>query len=330
VTAPSDLPTVPPPLSVVAGAEEAGLRLDRMLARRVPALSRSRLQALIAAGCVASDGRTVEDASAKVKPGDHFTIRIPPVQPAVPAAQAIALAVVYEDADLVVIDKPAGLVVHPGAGNPDRTLVNALLAHCGQSLSGIGGIARPGIVHRLDKDTSGLMVVAKTDAAHRGLSAQFACRTLSRGYLAAVRGLPAPSRGRVEGAIGRDPRHRQRMAIVVAGGRHAVTHYAVERAFGMVASLVACRLETGRTHQIRVHMASIGHPLIGDPLYGRAPRQTADTEAMRRFARQALHAATLRFVHPIGGHELKFTSPLPADMQDLLGNLTQTAGISYP
>ena len=313
-------------IPVMIGPDAAGQRLDRALAAAVPDLSRSRLQALIAAGCVREGERTVEDASVKVKPGQRFEIRVPPPVPAEPEPQAIGLDIVYEDSHLIVIDKPAGLVVHPAAGNPDGTLVNALLAHCGAQLSGIGGVARPGIVHRLDKETSGLMVVAKTDTAHKALSAQFADRTLSRTYLALVWGRPSPSAGTIEGAIGRDPRNRQRMALVKAGGKAARTHYRVLRPAGNEASLVACKLDTGRTHQIRVHLTSIGHPLIGDPVYGRRPRsaigtKSAGNETARSFPRQALHAAKLRFRHPADQRELEFTRPLPGDMRDLLVSL---------
>ncbi len=313
-------------IPVVIGPDSAGQRLDRALAAAVPDLSRSRLQALIATGCVREGERTVEDASVKVKPGQRFEICVPPAVPATPEPQAIGLDIVYEDSHLIVIDKPAGLVVHPAAGNPDGTLVNALLAHCGAELSGIGGVARPGIVHRLDKDTSGLMVVAKTDAAHKALSAQFADRTLSRTYLALVWGRPSPSAGTIEGAIGRDPRNRQRMALVKAGGKAARTHYRVLRPAGAEASLVACKLDTGRTHQIRVHLTSIGHPLIGDPVYGRRPRsaigpKAGGNETARSFPRQALHAAKLRFRHPADQNELEFTRPLPGDMRDLLVSL---------
>ena len=308
-------------IPVTIGPDTAGERLDRALAVAVPDLSRSRLQALIAAGCVWEGERTVEDASVKVKPGQAFEIRVPPPVAAEPAAQAIHLEIVYEDPHLIVIDKPAGLVVHPAAGNPDGTLVNALLAHCGGELSGIGGVARPGIVHRLDKETSGLMVAAKTDAAHKALSAQFADRTLSRTYLALVWGRPNPSVGTIEGAIGRDPRDRKRMAIVKAGGKAARTHYKVLRPAGLEASLVACKLDTGRTHQIRVHLTSIGHPLIGDQVYGRRPRSAIGSDAARSFPRQALHAAKLRFRHPADQNELEFTRPLPGDMRDLLVSL---------
>jgi len=250
------------------------VRLDRALADALPALSRTRLKALIAAGLVTGEGRgAVTDPAAKVAAGDAFTVAVPPSVPATPQPQAIPLAVVYEDSDLIVVDKPAGLVVHPAAGNRDGTLVNALLAHCRGSLSGIGGVTRPGIVHRLDKGTSGLMVAAKTDAAHRALAAQLEARTLTRAYKALVWGVPRPAKGTVAGLIGRNPRNRKKMAVVARAGKRAVTRYRVIRRFGAVAALVECRLETGRTHQIRVHMASLGCPVIGDPLYGGGPKR---------------------------------------------------------
>ncbi len=305
---------------VVAGPDDAGFRLDRVLAAAVADLSRSRLKALIENGRVGSGGRTIDDPSYRVKPGQSFDLDLPEPVADEPAPQPMALVVLHEDEHLLVVDKPAGLVVHPAAGNPDHTLVNALLAHCGDSLSGIGGVKRPGIVHRLDKDTSGLMVVAKTDAAHAALSAQFADRTLSREYLAVVHFVPRPSEGTIAAPIGRSPRDRKRMAVV-ASGRPALTHYRVARAFGVQAALVECTLGTGRTHQIRVHLASIGHPVVGDPLYrggaGRAGRARA-TAATETFPRQALHAARLRFRHPSDQQMVGFSSPLPKDMNDLV------------
>lgn len=302
----------------------AGQRLDRTLAGLLPDLSRARLQALVRDGRVtdgslADGGRTIIDPSERVKPGQILRVAVPPVVPAVPAAQAIALNVVYEDDALLVVDKPAGLVVHPAAGNPDRTLVNALLAHCGDSLSGIGGVARPGIVHRLDKDTSGLMVVAKTDAAHAGLAAQFAGHALARTYRAVTRGAPPLVSGTVEAAIGRHPRDRKRMAVLQRGGRHAVTHYRRLAIWGPgpLAALVECRLETGRTHQIRVHLAHLGCPVLGDPVYG-TRRRGDGSGRLPRFDRQALHAAELRFRHPGSGAEMRFTSELPEDMNQLV------------
>ena len=296
-------------------------RLDRLLADHVPVLSRSRLKNLIETGRVSIAGETITEPGYRVKPGQAVTLVIPPPVDETPRAQAIPLQVAYEDDDLIVVDKPAGLVVHPAPGNPDRTLVNALLAHCGASLSGIGGVRRPGIVHRLDKDTSGLMVAAKHDAAHRGLSEQFATRQLNRTYRAVVWGRPQPVEGRISGAIGRDPRNRKRMAVRERGGKLALTRYRVVDSLDALWSLVECRLETGRTHQIRVHMRHIGHPVVGDTLYGGARRRGLDErrrEALARCPRQALHAARLAFAHPVSGAALAFESPLPADMNALI------------
>ena len=304
---------------------DARARLDRLLADHVPALSRSRLKNLIETGRVSIAGETITEPGYRVKPGQAVMLVIPPPVDETPRAQVIPLAVAYEDDDLIVVDKPAGLVVHPAPGNPDHTLVNALLAHCGASLSGIGGVRRPGIVHRLDKDTSGLMVAAKHDAAHHGLSAQFATRRLSRTYRAVVWGRPQPIEGRIEGAIGRDPRNRKRMAVRMSGGKPAVTHYRVVQYSDALWSLVECRLETGRTHQIRVHMTESGHPVVGDALYGGARRRGLDErrrEALAHCPRQALHAARLGFVHPVSGAELAFESPLPEDMQALIEALS--------
>jgi 23S rRNA pseudouridine1911/1915/1917 synthase len=247
----------------------------------------------------------------------------------VPEAQEIPLEILHEDAQLVVIVKPAGLTVHPAPGNPDKTLVNALIAHCGASLSGIGGVARPGIVHRLDKDTSGVMVVAKTDAAHHSLTAQFQGRTIERAYLALVWGVPRPASGRIEGAIGRSTRDRKKMAVVSRGGKAAATRYRTLRTFGRAASLIECRLETGRTHQIRVHMTHLGHPLVGDPAYGRARHRAAPElppaarNMLDGFRRQALHAAVLGFDHPESGRRLRFEAPIPADFANLLNSLEE-------
>ncbi len=320
---------------VEAGADASGRRLDQLLAAALPELSRSRLKALILEGRVSCGGAVISEPSRRVKPGERFDVAVPPAAPAVPEAQAIPLEILYEDAQLVVIAKPAGLTVHPAPGNPDKTLVNALIAHCGASLSGIGGVARPGIVHRLDKDTSGVMVVAKTDAAHHALTAQFQGRTIERAYLALVWGVPHPASGRIEGAIGRSARDRKKMAVVARGGKAAATRYRTLRTFGQAAALVECRLETGRTHQIRVHMSHIGHPLVGDPNYGRArchgrARHRAAPEltpAARRmldgFRRQALHAAVLGFDHPAGGRRLRFEAPLPPDFANLLNGLEE-------
>ena len=302
--------------------EEGGLRLDRWLADRLPHLSRSRLKALIEEGAVAIDERTINAPAQRVKPGDHVRIVIPEAQPAEPAAEAIPLVIVHEDDALLVVDKPAGMVVHPAPGAPAGTLVNALLHHCGDSLSGIGGVKRPGIVHRIDKDTSGLLVVAKTDAAHQGLAAQLAEHRMTREYVAFVYGRPVPPAGRIEGAIGRHPVDRKRMAVVTRNGKAAVTHYATEALYRdprgtVIAARIRCRLETGRTHQVRVHMAHIGHPLIGDPVYGRRRRGLRDIPPAGSFGRQALHAARLGFIHPATGESLQFSSPLPYDLKQL-------------
>jgi len=309
-----------------AGPEDAGRRLDQFLSEALPGLSRSRLKSLIQAGRLTTGGATITEPSYRVKPGQAFALRVPAPRPATPAAQAIALDIVYEDDDLVVIDKPAGLVVHPAPGNPDETLVNALIAHCGESLSGIGGVQRPGIVHRLDKETSGLLVAAKNDAAHAGLARQFADRSLSRAYLALVWGTPRPSEGEIAGNIGRHPVNRKRMAVLRRGGRAALTRYRVVEIFaGGAASAVECRLATGRTHQIRVHLAWRGHGVIGDPVYGGKRRKgggrPALTEAAAGMTRQALHARALAFRHPRTGEAMRFESPLPADMAALAAAL---------
>jgi 23S rRNA pseudouridine1911/1915/1917 synthase len=308
----------------LAGPADAGKRLDKFLADAAPALSRMRLKALILEGCVRVGGRTITDPSYRVKAGEAAAWDEPAPLDATPAAQAIPLDVLHEDAHLIVIDKPAGLVVHPAPGNPEGTLVNALLAHCGASLQGIGGERRPGIVHRLDKDTSGLMVAAKTELAHRRLSEAFAARDIERAYDALVWGAPRPPAGEIEGAIGRDPRNRKRMAVVGHGGKAALTRYRTRRAFGEAAALLECRLATGRTHQIRVHLAARGHPVLGDPIYGRASAArlarlpAAAREAVRAFPRQALHARLLGFVHPVTGAPLRFEREAPADFTRLL------------
>ncbi len=304
-------------------------RLDRLLSQAIDGLSRMRIKALIEAGQVrigpADNMATVTEASYRVKPGEVIVLQVPPAVEAAPKPQAMDLEIVYEDEHLIVINKPAGLVVHPAPGNPDRTLVNALLAHCGDSLSGVGGVRRPGIVHRLDKDTSGLLVAAKHDAAHAGLSDLFARHDIQRLYRALVWGRPRQNKGRIEGNIGRDPNNRKKMAVVQRGGKAAVTHYVQIERYGEAASLVDCRLETGRTHQIRVHMASLGHPVLGDPQYSRARRgRVSDLpdnlrHAIDEFKRQALHAAELGFRHPMDGRDLNFQSQLPNDMQALVG-----------
>ncbi|WP_245580103.1 RluA family pseudouridine synthase [Niveispirillum irakense] len=311
---------------VMVAAAQEGERLDRALADALAAagLSRSRLAALIAQGHVATGGQTIEDGSRRVKQGQCYDVTVPASAPATPQPQAIPLSIIYEDADLLVIDKAAGMVVHPAAGNADGTLVNALLHHCGADLSGIGGVRRPGIVHRLDKDTSGLIVVAKNDKAHQGLSAQFADRSLSRTYQAVVWGVPAPRSGEITGNIGRHPSDRKRMAVLERGGKPAITRYTLLRALGPAASLVECKLLTGRTHQIRVHMTHIGHPLVGDQVYGRIRQgrtrgvSEAGKQALAGFPRQALHAAAIEFIHPATGVKMGFTTVLPDDFKGLI------------
>jgi 23S rRNA pseudouridine1911/1915/1917 synthase len=304
----------------------AGERLDRALAAALPALTRSRVKALIEGRRVAlAGGQTIEEPSRKVKTGECFVVDIPEPEPAEPEPQALALDILYEDDDLLVLNKPAGLVVHPAPGNPDNTLVNALLAHCGTSLSGIGGVRRPGIVHRLDKDTSGVMVVAKNDRTHQALSRLFAAHDLTRIYQALVWGAPKTERGIVEAAIGRHPVDRKRMAVRRNGGRSATTEYWIERRFGPplapVASLVGARLGTGRTHQVRVHLAHLGCPVIGDPVYGRRSRNSAAPAALTGFRRQALHAAVLAFRHPGLGKVMRFATELPQDFKSLVVEL---------
>ncbi len=331
--APENAPEI---LEIVLPAEAAGERFDRALAAALPDLSRTRIQALVRAGKVSADGRPVDDAGKKIAGGETVSVEIPPPEPAIPQAEDIPLVIVHEDDDLVVIEKPAGLVVHPGAGNWSGTLVNALLHHCRGSLSGIGGVERPGIVHRLDKDTSGLLVVAKNDKAHRHLAEQFADhgRTghLERAYLALIWGEPIRPRGTVDAPIDRDPHNREKMRVSRPGrGREAITHWELIERFGPrakpIASLIQCVLETGRTHQIRAHMAHIGHPVLGDPVYGAGFRTKvahltdearADLSALNR---QALHAAHLAFEHPSTGEILSFDSDLPEDLQQLLESL---------
>jgi 23S rRNA pseudouridine1911/1915/1917 synthase len=302
--------------------DEAGERLDKTLAGKLGDLSRGRIQALMATGQVSLNDQPVTDASGKAAPG-LYTLLIPPPDDPEPQGEAIPLEVLYEDAHLIVVNKPVGMAAHPGPGTPGGTLVNALIHHCGDSLSGIGGVARPGIVHRLDKDTSGVMVAAKTDAAHQGLSALFAAHDIDRVYVALTRGAPYPRKGTITTQIGRSGFDRKKMAVLKSGGREAITHYVVEKAFGAaekpLAARVACTLQTGRTHQIRVHMASKGSPCLGDPTYGSGPPAPAVRAAIEAsgLERQALHAAVLGFVHPITGEALRFETPLPADMADL-------------
>jgi 23S rRNA pseudouridine1911/1915/1917 synthase len=319
-------------------AEAAGQRLDQWLAGRLaPGLSRSRVQALIKQGAVSVGKVVATEAKRKLAAGEEVAVDLPEPEPAEPQGEDIPLDILYEDASLVVINKPAGLVVHPGAGNWTGTLVNALIHHCGDSLSGIGGVKRPGIVHRLDKDTSGVMVVAKTDHAHRLLSEAFADhgRTgdLRRAYVALVWGIPARPSGTIDAPLGRAADRVRRAVVPETRGdaRHAITHYTVEERYGegqekyAAASLVECRLETGRTHQIRVHMAHIGHPLVGDPDYGQAFRSKANrlpeplATKVRGFPRQALHAGLLEFPHPDTHLTMRFEAPIPGDMEDLVG-----------
>jgi 23S rRNA pseudouridine1911/1915/1917 synthase len=298
----------------------AGWRLDRALAVAAPTLSRERLKSLIRSGAVEREGSAVRDPATKVRGDESFRVEVPEPTPAHNEPQDIALNIVFEDEHLLVVDKPAGLVVHPAAGNFDGTLVNALLHHCGGSLSGIGGVARPGIVHRIDKDTSGLLVVAKTDVAHEGLAKQFAAHSIDRRYLAIVTGVPRMSEGTVDAPLARSSTNRKKIAIVGEGrGKRAVTHWRRLKPL-RDASLVECRLETGRTHQVRVHMASVGHPLLGDPVYGRSKTHGKLLNELQ-FKRQALHATQLGFTHPMTKHRLSFASPMPPDMQELFNAL---------
>lgn len=309
-----------------AQIDAPGVRLDKALAAAFPSLSRARLQALLAEGAVRRDGQPITSGSAKAQAGLYAVI-MPPVVAATPQPEAIPLTVLFEDADLIVIDKAPGMAAHPAPGCETGTLVNALLAHCGDSLSGIGGVARPGIVHRLDKDTSGVMVAAKSDRAHAGLSALFATHDIERTYIALTRGAPSPEKGRIQTQIGRSSSDRKKMAVLKAGGREAITDYVVQKTFGQpakasaapLAARVACTLHTGRTHQIRVQLASKGSPLLGDPVYGSGspaiPVRAAVAEV--GLTRQALHAAVLGFVHPVTGQALRFETAPPEDMQRL-------------
>ena len=308
-------------IDVRLDAAHAGWRLDRALAAAVPTLSRERLKTLIRTGAVEVAGKAVRNPALKVRGEEAFRVAVPEPEPAHNEAQDIPLTIVFEDEHLLVVDKSAGLVVHPAAGNFDGTLVNALLHHCRGRLSGIGGVARPGIVHRIDKDTSGLLVVAKTDVAHEGLAKQFAAHSIDRRYLAIVNGVPKTSEGVVDAALARSTVNRKKIAIVEGGrGKRAVTHW---RRLGALkdAALVECRLETGRTHQVRVHMASIGHPLLGDPVYGRSGKTHAKVLKELGFERQALHATELGFTHPVTKNRLSFSSAMPPDMQELFNAL---------
>lgn len=304
---------------IITGKLASGGRLDKALADATE-LSRERIKGLIAAGAVTIGKTLARSASAKVRGEERFAIALPPPEPLAALAQDIPLDIVFEDAHLLVVDKPAGMVVHPAAGNQDGTLVNALLHHCAGRLSGINGIARPGIVHRIDKDTSGLLVVAKSDAAHEGLARQFADHSITRRYLAVCAGYPAPPAGTIAGRIGRSVHDRKKMAVLpddTTRGKHAVTHFETLRHLNH-AALLECRLETGRTHQVRVHCASIGHALLGDPVYGRTPKPLRQVLESLGFHRQALHAARLGFSHPISAETLDFRAELPADMRELI------------
>jgi 23S rRNA pseudouridine1911/1915/1917 synthase len=328
-------------VSVTVQDEHAGQRVDRVLSALLPEISRSRLQALIRSGQVSGPSGPIGNPGLKVKPAETFTVVVPPPEPAQPQGEIMPLAIAHEDAHLIVIDKPAGLVVHPAAGHAGGTLVNALIAHCGDSLSGIGGVKRPGIVHRLDKETSGLLVVAKTDAAHRGLAEQFASHgadgRLQRTYLALVWGTPSRRVGAIDARVGRSSANRTRMAVVKGeAGRHAVTHFEVTEVLAgsdgkPLASLLRLELETGRTHQIRVHLAHIGNPVMGDPVYAVGFKTSSSKltpearEALEMLGRQALHAAEIGFEHPVSGSALHFTSPLPADMQNLIRALRKNS-----
>jgi 23S rRNA pseudouridine1911/1915/1917 synthase len=324
------MPDPAPPagsFTTVAEITARGQRLDRFLADAIGTLSRSRVKSLIEQGWLRRDGVVLSEPADPVRPGATYHLDLPAPLPATPQPQHIPFPILYEDADLIVLDKPAGLVVHPAPGNQDGTLVNALLAHCGASLTGIGGERRPGIVHRLDKDTSGVMVAAKTQQANTALTAAFAARDLDRAYLALAWGLPNPLEGEIEGAIGRDKRDRKRMALVTRNGKAALTRYRTLRAWQTAVALLECRLATGRTHQIRVHLASRGHPIVGDPVYLRRVPAAARTlsEAIRQrlldFPRQALHAASLGFAHPRTGKRLEFATDPPPDMAALISAL---------
>ncbi|MXO69248.1 RluA family pseudouridine synthase [Altererythrobacter marinus] len=308
----------------LTGTLDESDRADRALAK-ASGLSRERIKTLIAQGKVAVAGAVVRSASARVGAGAAFAIEVPPPEPLAAEPQAIPLDIVFEDEHLVIVDKPAGMVVHPAAGNRDGTLVNALLHHCRGRLSGINGVVRPGIVHRIDKDTSGLLVVAKTDTAHEGLARQFADHSIDRSYLAVCAGHPNPAAGTVSGRIGRSDANRKKMAVLPPDsqrGKHAVTHYRTVKLLDGCA-LIECRLETGRTHQVRVHCSSIGHPLLGDPVYGRTPAALRPLLRQIGFARQALHAASLGFDHPVTGERVEFRAELPADMRELIDQTTR-------
>lgn len=322
---------------IVPEGTAKNLRLDKWLSTQLSDLSRSRIQQLIAEGHVTQNGANVTDASRKVKPCEAYHVTIPATEPLDLTPILMELDVVYEDKDLLVINKAAGISVHPSSSSDEPTLVHGLLAHCGDSLSGIGGVARPGIVHRIDKDTSGLLIVAKNDAAHQHLSNQLKDRTLSRTYQAICWGVPQPMQGAIEGAIGRSPSNRKKMAVVKSGGKDAKTHYTVKKLFTSqkgqetipIAALIRCQLESGRTHQIRVHLTHIGHPLIGDPVYGgnnnskvnKLDVNNESKECLLSFNRQALHAHTIQFSHPTQGVDMSFTIDIPNDMKTLIKHL---------
>lgn len=341
------MPQSPELLTAEAADSDAGTRLDRFLSEQFELLSRSRAKALVKAGAASMNGVQITDPRAAITAGAVYTLEMPPAAPATPEPEDIPLEILFEDADLIIVNKPAGMAVHPAPGSWQGTLVNALLHHCNGELPGIGGVERPGIVHRLDKNTTGVMVAAKTEAAHAGLSALFAAHDIERVYLAATRGAPRPLVGTVDAAIARSTNDRKKMAVVrnpeSGAGRRAVTHYKAAETFGLrdkgagvpAAALMECRLETGRTHQIRVHMGHIGAPLIGDPVYGKNRGISAygtgeafieATTAARKFPRQALHAAVLGFVHPVTGEDLRFEAPLPEDMSALVEALRAMPG----
>ena len=309
---------------ILTGTTASPARLDKALAEATD-LSRERIKGLIAEGAVEIAGKRASSPSAKVEAGTPFTIALPAPTPLEAEPQEIPLVIAYEDEHLIVVDKPAGMVVHPAAGNRDGTLVNALLHHCKGELSGINGVERPGIVHRIDKNTSGLLVVAKTDSAHEGLAKQFADHSISRRYTAICAGAPKPAEGTIDARLGRSDRDRKKMAVLppdASRGKHAVTHYRTINSWG-IASKLECRLETGRTHQVRVHCASIGHPLLGDPQYGRDPKALRPILEKLGFKRQALHAASLGFVHPATGGRLDFQADLPRDMVELIDEIAR-------
>ena len=312
----------------IVNKDYKGKRIDKFLSDSFSNISRSQIQRLIETGRVTCDDMTIGDNSFKVKEGDIYVLEIPPAEEPEPIAQDIPLDIIYEDEDVVVVNKPAGMTVHPAVGNPDGTLVNALLYHC-KDLSGIGGVKRPGIVHRIDKDTSGILVIAKNDVAHQCLCAQFAEHSIERTYYAVVYGVPKPLNGLVDADIGRSPYDRKKMAVVQKNGKHAVTHYQTEKVFGDFASLVRCNLETGRTHQIRVHMTRLGNSLLGDKVYGKSKKlvlKTLDSQKIdfiNNFGRQALHAKTLGFVHPRTEQKMVFNSDFPEDFEKLINYLNE-------